>query len=1158
MRRLTLRFIALSLGFSVMPILHAAPGAEQQLLEQVRLGEATKREDLVRQSLYRLELIDPTNPDVIAARFRYLLRQGDTAGAQKQLDRLQELAPDSSALRDSRGIMTLSTPEGRQALQEARLQGTTGHTQEAIAAYDKLFNGNPPPGEIAREYWVQVAKLPARRNEAINQLKALNARRPGDGELQNALAQLLFASDRPDEGYAVLQQMAKSGTSRDTAAAIWYQQIKDLPISDASVQALQRFLAQFSEGDNVEMARQQLAEQQQKLADPAFRARSQGLAAVDAGQGSNAISALQQAVSADEHDGEAIGALGQAYSQKGDRARAVENLQKAITLAPQSSNRSKWDSLLQTNRYWLLIQQGDAALKAADPARATRFYQQAQQVDNTDSYAVLGLGDAALARKETDSAERYYRQALRMDSENSNAVRGLANLYRAQSPERAQAFIQTLNARQRRSVDDIERSMTGDRLAQQAEALENRGEWAQAAEVQRQRLALDAGSVWITYRLASDLRNAGQRAQGDAQMRDLAAQKPNDAEQVYAYGLYLSGNEDQGLAALAHLNTLPKSQWTPNIQALADRLQRNQLLARANQLRDSGNEPAAIDLLKTQPASTPIALTLADWAQQRGDYPAASALYNAVLAKEPTNLDARLSLAEVAVAQQNPMEARAQLAKITPDAAQPLSMNTERRRVLVQAQLGDTAQAQQTFARLVPQAKALPPSQDSALVLRDAARLSQATGEPQQALEGYKDAMVAAGITPVRPQDNDAFTLLTRSNEKDDWLRRGVRSDAAELYRQQDVNVTLDHDYGRSKGTGGYSDVKMHTTMLQADAPLADGRMFFRTDVVNMNAGTFSTNSDGVYDPTWGTCEAGCTGGDKSQSDSGASLAVGWRNDTWDLDIGTTPMGFNVLDVVGGVSYSSDIGPFGYTLNAHRRPISSSLLAFGGQKDTNTDTKWGGVRASGGGVSMSYDRGEAHGVWASLNADTLTGKNVEDNWRVRWMTGYYYKLINKDNERMTVGLNNMIWHYDKDLSGYALGQGGYYSPQEYVSFAVPVTWRKRTENWSWELGGSGSWSHSRTKAQARYPLLNLIPADFRQQASERGSEGGSSQGFGYTAHALVERRVSSKWSIGAGIDIQQAKDYTPSHGMIFVRYSDAGWQGDMDMPPQPLMPYADW
>ncbi len=50
---------------------------------------------------------------------------------------------------------------------------------------------------------------------------------------------------------------------------------------------------------------------------------------------------------------------------------------------------------------------------------------------------------------------------------------------------------------------------------------------------------------------------------------------------------------------------------------------------------------------------------------------------------------------------------------------------------------------------------------------------------------------------------------------KDDWLKRGVRSDAGDLYRQQDLNVTLQHDYWGSSGTGGYSDLKAHTTMLQ-------------------------------------------------------------------------------------------------------------------------------------------------------------------------------------------------------------------------------------------------------------------------------------------------------------------------------------------------------
>ncbi|EFA6107554.1 cellulose biosynthesis protein BcsC, partial [Escherichia coli] len=474
--------------------------------------------------------------------------------------------------------------------------------------------------------------------------------------------------------------------------------------------------------------------------------------------------------------------------------------------------------------------------------------------------------------------------------------------------------------------------------------------------------------------------------------------------------------------------------------------------------------------------------------------------------------------------------------------------------------LGDTAAAQQTFNKLIPQAKSQPPSMESAMVLRDGAKFEAQAGDPTQALETYKDAMVASGVTTTRPQDNDTFTRLTRNDEKDDWLKRGVRSDAADLYRQQDLNVTLEHDYWGSSGTGGYSDLKAHTTMLQVDAPYSDGRMFFRSDFVNMNVGSFSTNADGKWDDNWGTCTLQDCSGNRSQSDSGASVAVGWRNDVWSWDIGTTPMGFNVVDVVGGISYSDDIGPLGYTVNAHRRPISSSLLAFGGQKDSpsNTGKKWGGVRADGVGLSLSYDKGEANGVWASLSGDQLTGKNVEDNWRVRWMTGYYYKVINQNNRRVTIGLNNMIWHYDKDLSGYSLGQGGYYSPQEYLSFAIPVMWRERTENWSWELGASGSWSHSRTKTMPRYPLMNLIPTDWQEEAARQSNDGGSSQGFGYTARALLERRVTSNWFVGTAIDIQQAKDYAPSHFLLYVRYSAAGWQGDMDLPPQPLIPYADW
>ncbi|MEL2360995.1 cellulose synthase subunit BcsC-related outer membrane protein, partial [Klebsiella pneumoniae] len=53
---------------------------------------------------------------------------------------------------------------------------------------------------------------------------------------------------------------------------------------------------------------------------------------------------------------------------------------------------------------------------------------------------------------------------------------------------------------------------------------------------------------------------------------------------------------------------------------------------------------------------------------------------------------------------------------------------------------------------------------------------------------------------------------------------------------------------------------------------------------------------------------------------------------------------------------------------------------------------------------------------------------------------------------------------------------------------------------------------------------------------------------------LVERRGTSKWFVGAAGDIQQAKDYTPSPALLYVRYSAAGRQGGLDMPPPPLVP----
>ncbi|EOB3109803.1 cellulose synthase complex outer membrane protein BcsC [Yersinia enterocolitica] len=1160
MRNIKINWL-LSLALLPQAFIGVARGAEavsptQFLLEQVRLGEATNKDELVKQSLYRLNMMDPNNPDVIAAGIRQALRQGNLAEAQKQLDKLQQLAPDSDVYRRAKLMLAMTKPEVRQQLQEARLLATAGRVAEAKVKYDQLLQGNPPTLDLAVEYWRLVARLPGQEALATQKLASLDQQYPGNVALRMALARMYFSQQKAAQGYAMLEKVATDPTGTSDAADLWMDTIKTMTVSPQSVAALTHFLNVFSTGPQADMARKELANQQAMLADPTYQARLSGLAKVDSGSGAAAIPALKQALAASPYDPEILGALGLAYARAGDRAQALRLFEQAQKSDKDGLKSDKWASLIKTNRYWLLNDEGDKALKTGNTALAQQKYQQARQIDGSDSYALIGLGDVAVARHDDKTAEQHYQQALRLDPANSSAVRGLANIYQRESPQKALNYLNNLPRSQQAKMRDTLNSLQLDMLKQQAEALAAQQQWHQAAEKYRQAQKLAPDDVWITYRLAQALAQDGHSAQADAEFHQLASRKPGDPEQVYAYALYLSSTERDS-QALAHLATLPAAQWNDNIRELDQRLKLDQVLTLARQLRGNGDETGAITALRQQPANTQIDLTLADWALERGDYSEALAGYQRILAREPQNPDARLGEIEAYIAEGRLSDARQHL-QTEPLTSEGASLNTQRRVANAWSGVGDPQKAADIFQRLKPAAAKGAPSQDNALVFRDSARLAQSQGQPTAAQDDFKQAMVASGIAPTRPTDNDSYTLLTRNQATDDWLKRGIRADAADLYRQQDTRVTLDQDYWGSSGTGGISDLSAFNTMAQVDTPLADGRAFFRSDIIEMNASTFA-NTKGVYKEKFGTCyKAGCEG-DIRQRASGTSIAMGWQNDHWATDIGTTPMGFEVVDVVGGLAYSNSWNHIGWTATASRRPLSSSLLAFAGTRDPNTNVTWGGVRANGVSLGASYDRGEANGVWSDLSYHYLTGQNVADNQRLRFMTGYYYKLINEDNRRLTVGLNGMWWHYQKDLSGYTLGQGGYYSPQKYLSLAIPVNYRQRTDNWSWELGGSVSLSHSATNDRARYPLQSLLNNSIKSISDRNDLDyGDSSNGVGYILRALIERRLSSHWTLGAGVDIQQAKDYTPSHALIYLRYSMAGWQGDLDMPPQPLVPYADF
>lgn len=1149
----------LPLGLLIASIL-AGPGVAADgpqvspvawLLMQIRTGESTNKYDLVQQSLYRLEKIDPDNPQVLAAQIRMALRQGDQAKAQTLLDELKRVAPNDIATRESETGLRLMSAEGRQQLQQARLLATAGRVEEAKTAWDALFHGVFPDVNTELEYWRLVARLPGQQLTAYRQLQGLEQRYPGNIGVELQLARMAFDNNQPNEALKQLRSLANRDGGRDAASELWLQQIQNQPVSDRTVASLQQYLQVFTSGDAQQRGQEELARQQKLLADPAYRQRMRGLALVDAGGGAGAIASLSAALKANPNDAELMGAMGQAQARANNRAAAISWLQKAIQAGQASTQIGKWQSLLQTNRYWLAINNGDDALKKGDLSGAERQYRSAQSIDNRDSWALIGLGDVAQARKNEAQAEQFWQQALRLDRSNTTAVSRLAGLYQRQSPARAMAFINSLPAAQQRSLADTLRSLRSDSLRAEADALAQQGQWHQAVVKYRQAAQDNPNDIWLSYRLAGALRNSGAEAQGAQVMDAMVRQHAQEPAALYAWALWLSsGNQDD--AALAALHRLPEARWDSNMHELADRLTQDKVFAQASELRANGKEQAALALLNQQPASQRRDITLADWALERGDAQSALNGYQRVLQQDAQNNDAALGRIEALIALKRTQEARQALHALPPSVAQQ-NINSGRRVALAWQNSGDSVRAQQLLSDLKTRVAKEPPSQSKALVYRDAARLET----PELAQQDYRQAMAASGISHDVPLSNDDYTRLTRNDEQDDWLKRSIRSDAADLYRQQDTTFTLEQDYSRDKGNGGTSDFTAHTTMMQAETPFADGRSFVRVDHVLVSAGTFAT-TDGSHSERFGSCNDGNSGGcsrDFTQRDEGTSIGVGWHNDRWSGDIGTTPLGFEVTNWVGGLSWKTDVKDIGVTFTASRRPISSSLLAYAGARDpsANGGKTWGGVVATGGSIGLSYDQGEANGVWADISAHQITGENVADNSRERLMAGYYYKLINENNRRATIGLNSMLWHYQKDLSDYTFGQGGYYSPQQYFSLSVPITYRQRTENWSYDLGGSVSWSQSQTDGQQRYPVNPGFTL-----ASNPTSDSSSGNGFGYTLQAVVERRLTPHWSVGLAMDIQQAKDYTPSHGLIYMRYSMAGWNGDMDMPPQPLEPYADF
>ncbi len=204
----------------------------------------------------------------------------------------------------------------------------------------------------------------------------------------------------------------------------------------------------------------------------------------------------------------------------------------------------------------------------------------------------------------------------------------------------------------------------------------------------------------------------------------------------------------------------------------------------------------------------------------------------------------------------------------------------------------------------------------------------------------------------------------------------------------------------------------------------------------------FSGTPNGQSRVPFGTLPGGATFG--QQATGGLAGEVQLSTGTFGVDVGVTPQGFPVQNVIGGMRFRPLNGPI--TFLAVRESVKDSLLSYAGVRDPGTGVIWGGVVSDTGTVQFDH-KGERNGGYANASFSYLTGKNVPDNWNASAAAGVYFKVV----KGLSVGLNVNGMHYDKNLSFFSLGQGGYFSPQRYGLASIPITWFSRHKRFEYEI-----------------------------------------------------------------------------------------------------------
>jgi hypothetical protein len=394
----------------------------------------------------------------------------------------------------------------------------------------------------------------------------------------------------------------------------------------------------------------------------------------------------------------------------------------------------------------------------------------------------------------------------------------------------------------------------------------------------------------------------------------------------------------------------------------------------------------------------------------------------------------------------------------------------------------------------------------------------------------------------------------------------GVAEELAQVNREQSSSISGGIVFRNRTGEDGLSTLTDIEAPIQGRIKAGNGHIVVTATPVTLDAGTASGGVStlarfgaGLSNSTSSTAAVAGNNIYGGQTASGVGLSLGYEARSFKGDVGVTPLGFPEKTIVGGLQYNGTItDKVSYSLAVARRAVTDSLLSYAGARDAGSGLEWGGVTSNGGLASLAWDDG-TNGLYVNAAYQHYMGDNVASNNAVKGGGGIYTRLYKDADQTFTIGVNTTLMSYNKNLSYFTYGQGGYFSPQQYMILNLPVEWSGRNGAFTYDVKGSIGVQHYRQDASNYFPLNDgsTRQGDAAAQAKFIGTgvdsgavyPGQSKTGVSYSLSAVGEYQLAPQLAFGATASLGNAYEYREWLAAVYLRYSFSKQTGLQPFPP---------